>query len=403
MIRHPPKGQLARIPPISRISAFYFWLLGTSALANPYLAIWLSGRGLSELQIGVVNAAPLFAVMAFSLVAGRIADLLATWRVTIVAGMIIAAATPLSLIFADGYWALVICWLLVILPVNLTTPIVDAASARIARRHDKSYASIRVWGTIGHMLITAGAGFAIGLFGISAFLPLLFVISGMRLLTALALPEMKRGEAATPEDPAADAPDQPGMARFRQAWFILPLVAAALINASHQMQNAFGALYWSKAGLTGGQIGLLWAIGTASEIAVMFGFAQIARRASARWLLIASGVVAAIRWAGLAAEPGFWALAGLQLLHMFSFGLSYLAAVTFLVNWTDDEVAGRAQSLVSLLRQMTAALALIGFGAIAQRFGAGTYFAASLLSLIGVVLLFGSLVLMPPSSRERLP
>ncbi|WP_216665320.1 MFS transporter [Pseudoruegeria sp. HB172150] len=391
---------LSRIPHLYRVSAFYFWLMGTTALATPYLAIWLSGRGLTEQQIGFVNAAPFAAVLAFNLIVGRVADLLFTWRTTIVAGVTVAALTPLGLLFADRFWIFALCWLLVLLPVHVTIPVTDAASARIARREGRSYADIRVWATIGHMLITAGSGFVIGAFGIAAFLPLLFLISGMRLLTGLALPEMRRAETAGPE---TGAPPPAGMAQFRRAWFVLPLLAAATINASHLMQNAFGALYWAQAGLSSGQIGLLWATATASEIVLMFSFGKLSRLASARWMLAAAGIVAAIRWAGLALEPGFWVLAGLQVLHMFSFGLSYLATIAFVVNWTDDAVAARAQSIVSVMRQSMAAVVLIGFGALAERAGASAYFAASALSLVAVALVLGSLWLMPPNRLERTP
>lgn len=397
MFLTPPSGPLARIAPLIRVSALYFWLYGTTAIATPYLAIWLKAQGLTEQQIGVVNAAPFLVLLTFNLVVGGIADLFLTWRTTIVTGALVAAITPLGLFFAQDFWVFVIGWLCALVPINLVTPVVDAASARIARREGLSYARLRVWGTIGHMAITAGAGFVIGALGIGAFLPLLVMIAAMRLLTALALPEMRR---TAPGGAETTAP-QEGLSVFRRPWFLLPLIAAALLNASHLMQNAFGALYWAEAGLTGGQIGLLWATATGSEILMMFNFGRISHLASARWMLATAGIVATLRWLGLAQEPGFWALAGLQMLHMFSFGLAYLATVTFVVNWTDDAVAARAQSLVSIMRQLTASVALVGFGALAGQFGAGAYYAAATISLLSVMLALCSLWLMPPSRLGR--
>lgn len=392
-------GALRRSSPILRFSAFYFWLMSTTALATPYLALWLHGRGLSEEQIGTINAAPLIVVMLFNIFVGRAADLMFSWRTVLVAGAAMTTVTPLVLGLAQGFVWHLVGWVLVLAPLNLTIPVADAGSARSARAEGRDFASIRLWGTVGHMAVTAAAGLVVSVFGIGAFLPMLVFVSAMRLLTALRLPRM--AQTAPRAAGGTAAASRGDLRRFRQPWFVLPLLAGALINASHAMQNVFGAIYWAESGLSPLQIAILWAVGTGSEILIMSRFGWIAARLSARGMLALAGGVAALRWCGLALEPGFWALLALQTLHMFTFGLSYLATVNFLVNWTDDSVGGRAQSLLSLMRQSTAAAAMIGFGFLAHQLGASAYGIAAGLGLLSATLALLSLWLMPSRRLEE--
>jgi PPP family 3-phenylpropionic acid transporter len=141
---------------------------------------------------------------------------------------------------------------------------------------------------------------------------------------------------------------------------------------------------------------MLWAVATAGELALMMAFGRWRGQVSARHLLVVAAVFSAIRWTGLALHPPLSVLVLLQLAHMVTFGLAYLALVDFITTWTGETIAAQAQGFMSMLRQGTAALALIGFGFLAQRFGATAYFGATAISLLGLALLLVSLRLMPP-------
>src|SRR5690606_29274367 len=113
-----------------------------------------------------------------------------------------------------------------------------------------------------------------------------------------------------------------------------PLLGVALVHGSHMMQMGFGALIWQQAGVPAAIIGPLWATGPAGEVVVMLAFARLAKRFSARHLILAAGLFSIVRWIGFSMEPPIWGLFILQFLNMATFGLSYLGVLNFIANWT---------------------------------------------------------------------
>lgn len=390
--------------PVARTSHYYFVLLTTMALANPFLAIWLTSKGLSPEQIGIVNAMPFLVVTIFNQMIGRVADKAADWRTTIVVGSVVAAVGPFAMFFVHDFVGILLVWTLIIVPFLAIGPVVDAASIRMARRVGADFAVIRLWGSIGFVVTTVAAGFIVEKYGLVMFLPMLAAVGVIRALVALRLPLFK---APAPEATAAASRRRrsPLIAtRAREIWrpwFILPLAGVALVHGSHMMQMGFGALIWQQAGVPAWVIGPLWAVGPAGEVLVMLSFARLARRFSARHLILVASVVTIIRWIGFSMDPPVWGLFVLQAMNMASFGLSYLGIVNFIANWTSEGIAAEAQSTFQAMRQVVQVTALTGFGFLMAQFGTGAFYGAALMGLAGAALTAVSLLLMPVRHEQR--
>ncbi|MHB1109451.1 MAG: MFS transporter [Devosia sp.] len=390
--------------PAARTSIFYFALYMTGAVSNPYLAIWLTGKGIAPEQIGIVNALPFFLMILFNQFVGRVADRASDWRSTIIVGSVLAAIGPILLFFVHDYLGILIVWALIVVPFQAIAPVVDAASMRLARRIGADFALIRVWGTIGFVAMTIAAGLFLDWYGAMAFLPLIVASNLLRMVTAFQLP-LFRAPVAVSLGVAKARRQGPLVAtRLRQVWrpwFLLPLIGVALLHGSHMMQMGFGALIWQQQGIPAWIIGPLWAVAPAGEIVVMLFFARLARRFSARHLILFACLAAIVRWAGFAMGPPIWALAVLQLLNMATFGLSYLGIVNFIANWTSEDIAAEAQSFFTVIRQVVTVLALTGFGFLTAQWGAGAFYGAAAMGAAGAVLTFVSLLLMHPRHERR--
>ena len=72
----------SRLTPELRTTAFYFTYFMGPGAAVMFLPIWLSGKGISTEQIGIINAVPVFVILALNLVVGRLADRASDWRRT---------------------------------------------------------------------------------------------------------------------------------------------------------------------------------------------------------------------------------------------------------------------------------------------------------------------------------
>ncbi|MDP1730120.1 MAG: MFS transporter [Devosia sp.] len=391
--------------PAARTSIFYFALYMTGAVSNPYLAIWLSGQGIPPEQIGIVNALPFFVMILFNQFVGRIADRARDWRSTIIIGSTLAAVGPILLFFVHDYAGILVVWALIVVPFQAIAPVVDAASLRLARRIGADFALIRVWGTIGFVTMTITAGLLLDWYGAMAFLPLIVAASLLRMVTSLQLPLFRAPVVVKTGGAVKARRKSPLVAtRLRQVWrpwFLLPLIGVALLHGSHMMQMGFGALIWQQQGIPAWIIGPLWAVAPAGEIVVMLFFARLARRFSARHLILFACLAAVVRWAGFAMEPPLWALAALQLLNMATFGLSYLGIVNFIANWTSEDIAAEAQSFFTVIRQVVTVLALTGFGFLTAQWGAGAFYGAAAMGAAGAVLTFVSLMLMHPRHERR--
>jgi PPP family 3-phenylpropionic acid transporter len=389
--------------PAVRTGLYYATLFTSGAVSNPFLPIWLSERGLDTASIGVVNAVPIFAMIVINLVVGRIADRASDWRTVIVIGSILAAIPPIFLLFMDGHAAIIILWTLVIVPFQAIAPVVDAAAYRMARRTGLDFGAIRVWGTIGFVLVTLVSGLVLDRLGPSAFIPLLVGVSLVRALASLRLPLFRgQDDHIRPTHPI-DAPINPLIAirigQLWRPWFLMTLIGASLLHGSHMMQMGFGALLWAEQGVPGWVIGLLWAVAPTAEILAMLYFERITKRFAARHLILIGCICGAIRWWGFALEPSIGVLVLLQTLHLATVGLTFLGITNFIANWTTEDIAAEAQSFFVVLRQIVTVITLLGFGVLAGSIGSGGYYVAAILSGVGAVMVLMSLIIMNPKKE----
>lgn len=395
--------------PSGRVSLFYFSMFMVPAVANPYLPIWLTDRGFTEAQIGTINAAPIFLMILLNLLVGRIADRASDWRQVIVFGAFFACIAPVALFFADGYWSILIIWSLVIVPFQAIAPVLDAATLRLLHRIGGDFGRVRLWGTAGFMVVTVPAGLLFEWYGPQVFLPAILALSILRAAISLQLPYFRTAQGAAPKsevEPLAEFQRVSPLVATRlkeiwRPWFILPLFAAALLHGSHMLQMSFGALLWLQQGVPAAVIGPLWALAPAGEIVTMLYFSRIAKRFSARHLILMAAGFAVLRWVGFAMEPPLWGYALLQLLHLGSYALGYMGVVNFIANWTTEDIAAQAQSVFVVIRQVVTVFALAGFGFLVAGVGSQAFYIAGGIALLGAVMVLISLALMSPKQEEQ--
>lgn len=380
------------VTPELRATAFYFSIYMAGAAFNVYGGIWFADRGLSSEQIGIINAVPVLVTLLFNIIVGKIADRASDWRQVIVLGCVLSALIPIGLFYVHDFWGILIVWTLALLPISLIGPVVDAATMRMTRRRGTQYGPIRAWGTVGYMVTLFVVGWIISKFGGGIFLPLFVGLSILRGLVAFGLPRFRAGEGEA-------KPQSSGAARLgdvMKPFFLLPLVGFSMVYATHIVLNAFQALLWMEQGLSADLIAPLLALAAFAEAAIMFLFGRIARRFSARSLILLSAATAVFRWICMAFQPGLELLIPLQLLHAFTFALGFMGCVNFIANWTSDEIAAEAQGFFQMLQQVMSVIALIAFGWLVGFMGAKAYLIAAAFALLGAALIWLSIKMQGP-------
>lgn len=380
--------------PELRATLYYFIQYMSGAVVTVYGGIWFAGQGLSVSEIGILNALPVLIMLVLNVVVGRIADKANDWRTVIVIGGVLAGVLPIALFFVSGFAGILIVWTLLSLPAAAVGPVMDAATIRMTRRRGSQFGPIRAWGTVGYMVMLVAAGFVINWLGGGIFLPMFVGLSLLRTLAAFQLPRF-RG----PEGKASAVQHAGAARRLRDAmkpFFILPLIGFSLVIATHNMQNAFQGLLWKEQGFSADIIGPLLAVAAIAEAALMFTFGPIARRVSARTLILASAGGAVIRWILMAFEPGIGWLIPLQFFHAVTFALGYMGCMHFITNWTSDDIAAEAQGFFVMLQQSMNVVTLAGFGWLIGVIGTKAWFVAAGFALVGAAMILASIVLHAP-------
>jgi PPP family 3-phenylpropionic acid transporter len=173
---------------------------------------------------------------------------------------------------------------------------------------------------------------------------------------------------------------------MRAPKFLLFLLAASAIQASHAVYYAFGTLNWRAQGISDGTIGALWAIGVVAEIGLFAVSGRVITSLGAARLLLAAGAAAVVRWALMAGDPSLLATAALQCLHAFSFGAAHLAAIYFLTHAVPEDRGATAQGIyAATVAGLALGLATIASGPLYKLMAGQAYAVMALIAFVGAV------------------
>lgn len=392
-------GRAEGFSPELRASLFHFTVFAATGVGAAYYAIWMSGKGLSPEQIGIVNAVPVLIMLAANIFIGRLADRASDWKSTIVVLSLIAGVVPIGYFFAGDFWTVLLVFTACTVPSGALVPVIDAATLRMTKRRGTDFGFVRAWGTVGYTVTSATAGLLIGWFGPSAFVPAFVVFSLLRAVLAFSLPQFRApAQVDAPVRPAGGA----RLSGLMQLWFLLPCVAYALIQSTHYFLGTMGALIWKMDGIPDGWFGALVAVSAAGEATMMFFWRRVGPHMSARTMLIVAGSVLCVRWIIMALSPPLWLLVVLQAAHAVTYPFSYFGITHFIANWAPEEIAAEAQGFSSAMTQGFSVVTLLVFGWLVAIMGGQAYFVAAAMAIAGAGAAWWSTILRPAHAREEL-
>lgn len=365
------------------IALFYFANFAALGIALPYLALWLEHRGASASWIGLVAAAPSVVALLTTPLSGIWADRLRDWRSALVVGSWLFVATlAWWLVSLDPIDVLVVWTLCGVLSIAIA-PVADAATLALDKRELVSFGRIRAIGSVGYIAAVLLGGRLFDGDGIERFLGALLVLALARAACAHLLPSFREHVPHVPLGTAA-------VPRTVEPAFLAVLCGAALVNAAHAMYYTFGLLHWQSIGINTTVGARLWTVGIVLEILLMWRFRGIASRWSARHCLVVAALCSVLRWSVTGLDPALPLLVAVQGLHAVTFGLTFLAAVSYIARRGRDEAAARDQALFTTLSGATLALATLAAGALYERVGAAAYQLMTALSVLGLLCLLVS-------------
>ncbi|MCJ2033724.1 MFS transporter [Methylobacterium sp. J-068] len=359
-------------PNAVRLSVLYAVVFVEIGIAMPFMPVWLNALGLDPTVIGALLALPIaIRIVATAPLVGLIDRGVPARRILLLGSLVLAGTYALMPAGAALGWPL----LAALIAINAMAaaplvPSIDYMTLGAVRRSARlDYARIRMSGSIGFLLANLAGGAALGAMGERLAVPLLLTVLALIAATVARFNRVD-APASAPRHPDAGRPRLPGV-----LW--LAIGAAALIQSSHAAIYAFGSIHWSAHGIPASWIGILWAIGVASEIVL---FALVGRLPS-RWrgpfvLLALGGSAALLRALGMAwLGDRLGPLIALQVLHGLTFGATQLGAMAAVSRFAPDGARGRAQGTVSSAGALASASATLLTGAAYQAGGGPLTFA----------------------------
>lgn len=357
---------------------FFFAYYGYVGVFSPYASLYFADRGMTAAQIGVLmslmQVMRIFGPNLWGWVADRHQQRVTVLRITAVA----AAACFVGVFFGHSFAQ----FLLVMVAVNLFTsaqgPLSEALMLSEMRGDLTHYGRLRLWGSVGFILTVTLAGPLLDWFGIGLMPWIALFLLILVLVSSLKMKESAHG------DGHHDVPSVLALLRRREV--IAFFSSTFLMIAAHASLYVFYSLYLAQIGYNNTVIGLMWSLGVVVEIVFFFYQAPIFKRFGVKNLMIASLLIAVIRFLmiGLGAQSLFILLVA-QVLHAATFGIHHSASVATLQRWFSGPLQARGQALfTSISYGLGGTIGGLVLGGFWDTFGAqSVYLIAAMFSLGG--------------------
>jgi PPP family 3-phenylpropionic acid transporter len=354
---------------------FYCALFAALGMQLPFLPVWFASRGLDPGAIGIVLAISMIVRLFAIPIATRQADRRDVLRATIIITATAAVLAYCALGLVEGFAAIIVAYALASAFSTPLMPLADAFALRALDRLRRGYGPVRLWGSAAFIAGSLGAGTLLDVIDAGELIWL--VVAAMVLTAAAAwmLAPYDGESVGVPQKPAS----RDGL--LRQPAFLAVAAAASLIQASHAVYYAFSTIDWQSAGLGGGAIGALWALGVLAEIALFAVSGRVPIMPTT--LLLAGACGAVVRWSAMALEPPTLWLPLLQCLHALSFGATHLGAVGFMARAAPAGQGATAQGYLAVALGLVTAMAMGISGALYARWGGLAYLAMAFAAAAG--------------------
>ncbi|NCT66413.1 MAG: MFS transporter [Rhodanobacteraceae bacterium] len=325
--------------PAARLASFYLAYYAALGAFTPYWSLFLKARGQDVAAIGVLMSlwygTRIVAPSAWSWLAARSPRPVRWLRIGSALTLGSFALFLLPLDFAGLFTAMcVFCF-----AYNAVMPQFEAITLSHLVGRMERYGRIRVWGSIGFIVIVAAFGVVLDHVAMT-LLPLLMLPLYVGLFASSCVNDYGSGSRD-----AAAAPNG-----FREHLMkpevIVFFLVALLAQVSFGPYYTFFSIYLEAQGYRPATLGTFWTIGVAAEVVMFFVSARVFARWDATWVLAAALASAALRWWLTALFPdNALLLATAQLTHALNFAGLYAACMQLLVRYFPGRLNGHGQGI----------------------------------------------------------
>lgn len=326
--------------PYWRLSSFYLFYFSVLGALVPYWGLFLKGRGFDSAAIGELMAI----LMATKVVApnlwGWLGDHLGHRMLIVRVASLVSILVFAGMFWAEGFWSIALVMMLYSFFWNASLPQFEVITFSYLKERVARYAHIRVWGSVGFIATVIVLGWLVDAHSAEIVVPAVLVLFIAIWFSSLTVQDPDPEPHPQGQPPLADVLKKPAIIGF--------FVAVFLMQVSHGPYYAFYSIFMKDQGYDESLIGELWALGVLAEAGLFLIMHRLLGRFGARRVLIASLVVAALRWLLIGnLADSLWILLLAQLMHAATFGTFHAASIHLVHHYFRGRHKGRGQALYS--------------------------------------------------------
>jgi PPP family 3-phenylpropionic acid transporter len=324
------------------LSFVFFAMFAAIGAMSPFLALYYHQLGLSGTQISLLFAVtpvlllisqPIFGVMTDrSGHRGRMLSRLA----------LVAAFTGGLMVLGTNLWTMLPLVMLWSFTAGAVPPIADSIALGESYRTGVSYPALRLWGSVGFLIVTALVGRIYTRIG----LPWMFAAYALFMIVTWAFARRLPADGNSPHR----KPLWPQLRRLlANRTLLLFLLFSGMLFTTQAAHSTFYTLRVLDVGGSAAMLGYTGGVAALTEVPVWLYLGRVASRVGPLPLLAFASLAYAIRWylIGLATAPSV--LLALQLLQAFSFAVFLPTAVTFVGELTPPDLRTSGQALLAMV------------------------------------------------------
>jgi MFS transporter, PPP family, 3-phenylpropionic acid transporter len=236
-----------------------------------------------------------------------------------------------------------------------TNTLVDVQLLKLSARGTLRFELVRVWGSIGFILLGTGFGILFDFLdtSIAVWIILFFVVFQ-------SVVSFKLSYLLEPFDLTSKSLTFKDILKLFLTKRILGLfLSIGFIWLSHAPFYVYLSLYLQAIGWNSSQISLAWNMGVLAEIVLFLCFRRIEIKSSLTSILTISMIITVARWLIIGFSDNFYLILFSQTLHAFSFGACYLVSMRLSYEWFPEGYKEKSQGLLTLFS--------VGLGSLAGR------------------------------------
>jgi len=323
--------------PYWRLSAFYLCYFASLGVLLPYWSLYLKSLGFDAQAIGVlmaiVPATKIFAPYLW----GWIADCTRRPIRVVRIASLLAVVSFAGVLFGSGFWWLALVLFAFSVFWNSALPVFEVTTLNHLGDRAHSYSSVRLWGSLGFILMVVLLGQHVEAAGIGYVPMVMLVMLGCIFIASMLVPERLS---------AIHAEQGSILHVIREPVVLAFLLVSFLMLMSHGPYYTFYSIYLEDQGYSRSLIGVFWAVGVIAEIVVFLLMVRLLPAFGARRLLLVTLLLTVLRWLLIGHFVDNLAVLFMaQLFHAFSFGMFHAVSISLVHRLFRGRHQGRGQAL----------------------------------------------------------